>query len=375
MQESTGQSSTTGVLVSVVIPLYNKEATVGRSLRSVLAQTFSSFEVLVVDDGSTDGSAAKVCACADTRIRIIHQNNAGVSAARNRGIAEARGDLVAFLDADDDWEPHFLEAVVHLSKTYPSAGLFTTGLRRYWGPKCFEETRVRAPRGIQTGLVSDSLLGLLEGPLIHSSSVAIRKTVFDTMSGFPEGEHLGEDRDLWFRIALRYPVAFDTRILAWYRVDAGERVFDNVRLRPPLPPVVRSLRCAVAEPAVWQLTSQQLTSTKTAIDWHLMEYFYWLVDAGLKSDLHEALKREELLTLRFRLEGALLRYAIGWLPLPFVKELHRRPLWLVNQLRRCIRRSYEVNGRILLRRRTLPESLVGVMLRRLTGGYARITVG
>ena len=113
--------------VSVVVPLYNKAAYITRCLESICQQTFDDFEVLAVDDGSTDGSGEVAARTADRRIRVISQRNAGEGAARNRGITEARAELIAFLDADDAWEPGFLQAVIQLSQRYPEAGLFATG--------------------------------------------------------------------------------------------------------------------------------------------------------------------------------------------------------------------------------------------------------
>ena len=111
-------------MISVVIPLYNKAGQVARTLRSVLGQTFGRFEVVIVDDGSTDGSVNEARSVHDSRIRIVSQRNAGVSAARNRGIAEARYDLIAFLDADDEWKPTYLETQCNLYRKYPDCSVF-----------------------------------------------------------------------------------------------------------------------------------------------------------------------------------------------------------------------------------------------------------
>lgn len=112
--------------ISVVIPLYNKEREVARAVRSVLAQRRQPLELIVVDDGSTDRSAAEVAAFRDPLVRLIRQPNGGVCAARNRGIAEARGEYVALLDADDEWEPGFLSEIVSLITRYPGCGIYCT---------------------------------------------------------------------------------------------------------------------------------------------------------------------------------------------------------------------------------------------------------
>lgn len=112
--------------ISVVIPLYNKGNVVARSIKSVCQQTLADFEVIVVNDGSTDNGREIVRAFNDTRIHLIDQVNSGVSAARNRGIAEACADLIAFLDADDEWRPDFLETVLRLSERFPDCGVFAT---------------------------------------------------------------------------------------------------------------------------------------------------------------------------------------------------------------------------------------------------------
>ena len=121
-------------MISVVIPLYNKEKQIAETLQSVLLQSFRNFEIVIVNDGSTDGSVAAAEAVQDARIRIIQQENAGVSAARNRGIAAAKYELIAFLDADDRWKPEYLRLVF-------------LAVRRFL-PTCRLEIRCRrCPRG------------------------------------------------------------------------------------------------------------------------------------------------------------------------------------------------------------------------------------
>ena len=112
--------------ISVIIPLYNKEREIGDTLRSVLAQTLQPTEIVVVDDGSTDGSADAVRAIASPLVKLVTQANAGVCAARNRAIAESAGDLIALLDADDTWEPGFLEEIASMAAEFPVCGIYST---------------------------------------------------------------------------------------------------------------------------------------------------------------------------------------------------------------------------------------------------------
>ena len=106
--------------------MYNKKKYISRAVNSVLKQIYTNFELIVIDDGSTDNGANEVQKNKDNRIKIIHQNNQGVSAARNRGIDEAKGELVAFLDADDEWKHNFLVTIITLREKYPQAGAFAT---------------------------------------------------------------------------------------------------------------------------------------------------------------------------------------------------------------------------------------------------------
>lgn len=203
-------------LFSVVIPLYNAVEYIHRSISSVLTQTFQNLELIVVDDGSTDGSGDTVETIQDPRIRLIRQNNAGVGSARNRGIIEAKGEYIAFLDADDKWEPTFLDVISELLSLYPEAGIYSTGFRMVFprGPNVevtIEELRLKTSQ-----LVCDYFWKAAGSAFIQTSGVVIPRYLISEMGMFLVGLIDGEDLELWTRIALRYPIAYDCRILFNY---------------------------------------------------------------------------------------------------------------------------------------------------------------
>ncbi|MCC7101085.1 MAG: glycosyltransferase family 2 protein [Rubrivivax sp.] len=206
-----------------MIPLYNKRDYIVEAVHSVLAQTHPASELLVVDDGSTDGSADLVRALGDERIRVVRQANAGVSAARNHGIRLAVGDLVAFLDADDRWHPEFLASVTGLAQRYPAAGLLCTGYARIspTGGRN-EKSHPRFHAG-QIGLVRDFYADWARRSFTCTSAIAVPRHLLVTMDEpFPLGERLGEDQDLWFRLAEVAPVAYCNRPLADYRQEVAQ---------------------------------------------------------------------------------------------------------------------------------------------------------
>lgn len=211
--------------VSVVIPLYNKEPHIARTLNSVLSQTFQDFEIIVVDDGSTDNGAVVVQGYDDTRIQLIRQDNKGVSAARNRGVKEATSDFIAFLDADDEWTPVHLEIIRRLQKKYPEAGMYATAYKEYTlngNIRCPDYKFIPDPpwEGILKNYFKSAALG--EAP-VCSSVVCIPKGVFNKIGGFSQEYWYSEDMDLFGKIALKYPVAFSWEIGAIYHWDAINR--------------------------------------------------------------------------------------------------------------------------------------------------------
>lgn len=206
---------------SVIVPLYNKADYVERTLASVFAQHFEDYEVIVVDDGSTDNSyeVASTAAQGHAQCRIVRQDNAGVAAARNRGVQLAGGDYVCFLDSDDWWDTDFLVEIQRLIALCPDAGLYATSYYLVKNGK----PRV-APIGVESnfkeGYINycQTYARRLCMP-VTSSSVAIPREVFQESGGFRTGIALGEDFDLWIRIALKHGVALVNRPLAYYFQD------------------------------------------------------------------------------------------------------------------------------------------------------------
>ncbi len=211
------------MMFSVVIPLYNKERTIERAIRSVLTQTAQDFEIVVVNDGSTDGGPRIVSQIPDARIRLIHQANGGVSAARNRGIAAARHEYIAFLDADDEWLPGFLSTCQTLVRKFPGAGVYAT--RYYVGHP--EGTLVPAyirglPETFEGELADYFLVAACSEPPICSSAVCLRKDVLRRIGGFPDGVRLGEDLLTWAKAAWSSSVAYSMVPLSICHITKAE---------------------------------------------------------------------------------------------------------------------------------------------------------
>lgn len=213
-------------VVSVVIPLYNKEKHVGRSVGSVLSQTFQDFEIVVVDDGSSDGGPRLVERIGDPRIRIVRQENRGVSVARNRGAEEAAASLIAFLDADDEYKPDFLAWSLERFREKPDVGAVAFNYEVVYADKTKRSAIMPSENSMLLGVGDYCRLGR-QGSAIFSSSVMVKKEVLRRIGGFPKGVKAGEDIDTWLRIIGACAVFFDSRLAAVYHCDAGERASES----------------------------------------------------------------------------------------------------------------------------------------------------
>ena len=207
---------------SVIIPLYNKAPYIERAVKSVLSQDYPHFEIIVVNDGSSDGGEKIVTKIEDERLKLVSQKNAGVSAARNTGAKEAKYEYVAFLDGDDTWEPNFLMEISKLIEEYPSMGIYgTSNSFIYPNGKKVSENFDNLFKGKKTGIIEDyfGLFAKIHKSPFSNSNLCIPKKIYHEFGGYKVGVKLTEDSDLWCRIALKYPIAFNTLPLANYYLD------------------------------------------------------------------------------------------------------------------------------------------------------------
>ncbi len=241
------------IRVSVVIPTFDRAAMTLRALESVISQVHPSFEVIVVDDGSSDGTRACIPKAANLKF-VVHPSNRGVSAARNTGIRCSSGELIAFLDSDDYWLPGKLKCQTEFFNANPSAVACQTGER--W---------VRKGRRVNPGLrhakiSGDIFLASLDLCLISPSAVMLKRNLLDEVGLFDEKLPACEDYDLWLRIARKYPVGLIERE---YVVREGGRP-DQLSAAFPGMDLFR-IRSMVKLMASWNLTKEQHAATLAAL--------------------------------------------------------------------------------------------------------------
>lgn len=206
-------------MFSVVIPAYNAEKFVMGAVNSVLNQTHQDFELVIVDDGSTDGTGAVIKQCADSRIRYIYQENAGVSAARNKGIIESRGEYVCFLDSDDEWKENHLETLSSLIEKYNDCGLYITGYDiRLNNGEIIHKSQQILSRIQAEDIRSDDGFDVLNknGYFFNTNTICCKREVFDKVGLFAVGVKNGEDDDMWLRIFSYFSVAISKSVTTVY---------------------------------------------------------------------------------------------------------------------------------------------------------------
>lgn len=313
---------------SIIIPLYNKAPYIRKALESVLVQTYANYECIVMDDGSTDGSAEVVqctmhnaeCTMGE-KIRLLSQPNAGVAVARNNAVRAASGEYICFLDADDWWEPTFLEEMTHLIQVYPKAGLYATNYIYY------KTGKTHVALDMPTGYIDYPKAYLQSTAMpVWTGAVAMPRRVFLEMGGFPAGVRLGEDFLLWARTAMHYPVAFLNRPLAYYNNEVPTSLRATRHLHAPEYHMTFLLETIAPEASL-------STEWKRLFD-HLRVNS--LLDYWLSPQYHDAAKAE--------------LGKVDWAQQPrFVIRTYRTPVWLLRAKRRirqigswCKQRLYKI---------------------------------
>lgn len=196
---------------SIIIPLYNKELYIESTIKSILSQDFPHFEVIIVNDGSTDSSLSIAESFIDSRISIFSSKNNGVAAARNYGVERAQCKYIAFLDADDTWSGNYLSNMKGLIDQFPDAGLYLSS--HYI---CSSSNTVQISPNLQKGVIDNYFKVELDYRITRLSATVVPVEIFEHVGGFPNGMVSGEDSYFFAKIASRYPIAYSSEALVNY---------------------------------------------------------------------------------------------------------------------------------------------------------------
>lgn len=215
--------------ISVVIPLFNKRKTILNTLDSVFRQTYPPFEIVIINDGSTDGSEKLVYESKNPILKIFNQPNKGVSAARNEGINKSNGDWIAFLDADDIWKDNYLETISFLHTSFPECEVLATSYE-------FESYNGVKKASVVKRLMFKNDYGILKNyfevascsnPPLWTSALVVKKSALLDIGGFPSGVNAGEDLITWAKLAVKYKIAYSNKILAVFVLDRVHSVSEK----------------------------------------------------------------------------------------------------------------------------------------------------
>ena len=293
---------------SVIMPLYNKAPYVEKAIRSVLEQTYAHYELIVINDGSTDNSAeiAEKLLCGIPNAKFINQANSGVATTRNNGVAMANGQYICFLDADDWWDISFLQEMSQFIKEYPEAGIWGTN---YWYVK---RGMTRVGVKCETGYINYPFVYKSTASMpLTSISVCMSKKTFIESEGFPIGIKLGEDFLLWTKIALEQKVAFLNKPVAYYNNNVPAIMRATHNLHKPEHHMLFMM--SELEDAVANNDISNKEDWLTLFDWLRVRS---LMDYWLSEEYHERAKQE--------------LSKVDWSKQPCsIKKQYSRPIWFL----------------------------------------------
>jgi glycosyltransferase involved in cell wall biosynthesis len=280
--------------ISVVIPLYNKSNYIEKTLESVFEQTFTDYEIIVVNDGSIDDSEIKVLRLKNPKIILYNQKNQGVSVARNLGIEKSKGELIAFLDADDYWYPNHLEELSNLYLNFPNCGIYCSRYKIKTTKKHFQIPNHNQIDSSFNGIIKDYFLSNIPFRTTWTSSLAIPKEIIEKFGGFTPGTTNGQDLELWTKIGIKNNVAITNTITAIYNFDIPNSLAKNN---------VDSMNLMDFEQ--FKIAEQQNSSLKSFLDLYRIEYglHYYMYGYTTKMNfyLKDVDKQNISLNIRFLL--------------------------------------------------------------------------
>lgn len=320
-------------MFSIVVPLWNKRDTVRETVASVLAQTYDDFELIVVDDGSTDDSVDMLAGVDDPRLRILRQSNGGPGLARNAGIAAAKADWIAFLDADDLWLPDHLAELDRIRARFPKAGLIGTAYVQADGSSSYQPPR-RAPGMLQE---INFFERIARGePALSSSSAAVSRRTVETVGDFP-ADRLGQDMRYWMRIALAMPVAVSTRRTAIYRpLPTGLSASIGSLWRGRTLSGARDVSHRIA--FLLDRYDAAPAALRPGIDRFIDRDFRWCLRNSARDGDLATIRALRPLYLRRPRGGDRLLLGAARLPAPAARFLYRSAVAIIPPLRRAVRR-------------------------------------
>jgi hypothetical protein len=312
-------------LVTIVMPAYNVAPYLGEAIDSVRAQTYRAWELLIVDDGSTDGTGeiADRSAALDTRIRVVHQQNQGLAGARNTALRLGRGEFFALLDSDDVWDPGFLEAQMEVFARHPETALVSGSARLLGGPRHGQPARPELP-----GAPVLTLEQMIADEAAVFIMTTFRRSVLETIGPFDSAKRRSEDWDFWLRAVIAgFVFRRNWRPLGWYRVREGSLSRDTPAMLVEMLHTLGKARAHVADGS----------AARRALDAQVARFERQLLLAEAK----DALERKEFGAAAARLQalrrsgGGLMVALTGWLAahvpsaaLAAYRLRRLRPRWL-----------------------------------------------
>lgn len=246
---------------SIIIPLYNKENFIENTIKSVLNQSFQNFEIIIINDESTDKSETLARAFNDEKIQIYNQKNQGVSVARNLGIKKSKGKLIAFMDADDFWRPNHLQELANLYHDFPNCGIYCSRHKIRISKNYFQIPYYNKIDKSFRGIIVDYFLSNRPFRITWTSSLAVPREILEKNHGFTPGITNGQDLELWTKIGIKHPVAITNKTTAIYNYNIPNSLAKNH---------INSMKLMDFEQ--FKLSEKENPSLKSFLDLYRIEY-------------------------------------------------------------------------------------------------------